>query len=84
MAATRPRDSEFLQESRRVRCPPGSREVLSKKRKFSPIIWDRDEMKQPDISSNRTGKTWEELSVVETLAPLAPLTEPSSFLAVSP
>ncbi|KAF3337939.1 cyclin-dependent kinase G-2-like isoform X2 [Carex littledalei] len=45
---------------------------LGKKRKFSPIVWDRDGTKQPD-QSNKPGK---EVSVNETLDPLPPPTEP--------
>ncbi|XP_078171899.1 cyclin-dependent kinase G-2-like [Carex rostrata] len=44
---------------------------LGKKRKFSPIVWDRDATKQPD-QSNKPGK---EVSVNETLDPLPPPTE---------
>jgi cell division cycle 2-like len=44
---------------------------LGKKRKYSPIVWDRDETKQPDPSN----KPVKEESVPETLDTLPPPTE---------
>ncbi|KAJ3696894.1 hypothetical protein LUZ61_000599 [Rhynchospora tenuis] len=54
-------------------------ESSSKKRKFSPIVWDRDETKQPD-QSRETGQKEEEeeeeVPINETVDPVPSPTEP--------
>ncbi|KAJ3691637.1 hypothetical protein LUZ61_020801 [Rhynchospora tenuis] len=69
--------------------PVKTEEKLTKKRKFSPILWDRDEIRQPDVGSNRIGETGEELSLAGTPDRLPSQTEPvstepSDVLGVSP
>ncbi|KAJ1696571.1 hypothetical protein LUZ63_005083 [Rhynchospora breviuscula] len=51
-------------------------ESSSKKRKFSPIVWDRDETKQPDQSRETGQKEEEEVPINETVDPVPSPTEP--------
>ncbi|KAJ4802298.1 Cyclin-dependent kinase 2 [Rhynchospora pubera] len=69
--------------------PVKTEENLTKKRKFSPIVWDRNEVRQPDVGSNRIDETGEELSVGGIPDRLLSQTEPVSIerpdiLVVSP
>ncbi|KAJ4790532.1 Cyclin-dependent kinase 2 [Rhynchospora pubera] len=51
-------------------------ESSSKKRKFSPIVWDRDETKQPDQSRETGQKEEEEVPINEIVDPVRSPTEP--------